>query len=529
MVYWDGSTLVTVTMEPNTPETCSAAGGTAGKADSPKPFELSSYSHLLHSPRVRPAGRSAKVPDSAGSAAAVNGIVVPTIRSAERLRSAVDLAAGLRCQLVVLCTDKFPDRLSSVLAKLQPGMATVVALSSDDGQRRLDLGPGVPQSLVSGCALDISRKRNLGLLIGRACKWTSMLFLDDDIRRINAEKLSSAAALLAGYPVVGLQVKKYPDASVVGHARRLTGHYNEPFISGGSLLVDPQRLHGFFPAVYHEDWLCLINNLRLGEVAIGGSVGQLPYRPFTTPERAKIEEFGDILASGMLWMVHAASKTRAGQPFGQDGVRAATAREYWHAATERRFWESILVQRFILLGNIIERLKLKSALDTDAARLESVIASYERCGQLSSREFVTFVDSWLDGLGAWQARMATIPPADSVHQALTALGFQHAVSPYAPDHQGTRAATAGRRKPACVPSAGQATALNAFTEVARTVVEQPRRWRERLSRSGYSASHDRASRLGGVEHGRGAGRRAQRPLAGGDQAKHEDHPAHGGQ
>ena len=133
MVYRDGSTLVTVTIEADTSETCSAAGGTAGKADSPKPFELSSYSHLLHSPQVPSAGRSAKVPDSAGSAAAVDGIVVPTIRSAERLRSAVDLAARLRCQLVVLYTDQFPDGLSSVLAKLQPGMATVVALSSDDG------------------------------------------------------------------------------------------------------------------------------------------------------------------------------------------------------------------------------------------------------------------------------------------------------------------------------------------------------------------------------------------------------------
>ena len=37
-----------------------------------------------------------------------------------------------------------------------------------------------------------------------------MLFLDDDIRKINVEKLRAAAALLAEYPVVGLQVSKYP-------------------------------------------------------------------------------------------------------------------------------------------------------------------------------------------------------------------------------------------------------------------------------------------------------------------------------
>ena len=182
-------------------------------------------------------------------------------------------------------------------------------------------------------------------------------------------------------------------------------------------------------------------------------------------------------------MVHAASKTGAGQPVDQDGHRAATAREYWNTATNPGFWESILVQRFILLGNIIERLKKKSASDTDAARLESVMASWERCGHLSSREFVTFVESWLSGLGAWQARMAEVPPARSVHQALAALGLQHAVGPNAPGHQETWAAAA-RRKLTRVPSAGQATALNAFTEVARSVFGEPGRWRERFGRSG---------------------------------------------
>ena len=66
--------------------------------------------------------------------------------------------------------------------------------------RLLDLAADLPQSLVSSCALDISRKRNLGLLIGRACGWRRMLFLDDDIRRLNMEKLSSAADLLRKYP-----------------------------------------------------------------------------------------------------------------------------------------------------------------------------------------------------------------------------------------------------------------------------------------------------------------------------------------
>jgi len=421
VVRRDGRALVTATIETGAP-----AAGAAHEGEVPKPFGLSSYSHLLHFPER---------PESAQTSGAVDAIIVPTVRSAQQLSSAVDLASQLRCELIALYTDRLPDGLSSVLAKLKPGSATEVALSSDPERRELDLGPVISQRWPSDCATDISRKRNLGLLIGRACGWTRMLFLDDDIRRINAEKVRPAAALIDRYPVVGLQVKKYPDASVVRHARRLTGHYSQPFISGGSLLVDPQRLRGFFPAVYHEDWLCLIDNLRLGEVAIGGTVGQLRYRPFTTPDRAKLEEFGDILASGLLWLLHAVGKKSA-EP-------SAVSRKYWQPATKALFWDHVLIQRNELLGNTVELLNRSTVHDTDAA-LESVKASWERCVALSSREFVTFVADWLDGLDAWQARLARVPPAGSVKQALADLGLRREVQPE-PDHPRPRAAAARQK------------------------------------------------------------------------------------
>ena len=36
------------------------------------------------------------------------------------------------------------------------------------------------------------------------------------------------------------------------------------------MLLNPQRLNGFFPAAYHEDWLSIIDHIRLGEVAVSG-------------------------------------------------------------------------------------------------------------------------------------------------------------------------------------------------------------------------------------------------------------------
>ena len=90
----------------------------------------------------------------------------------KRLRSAVRLAKQLRCQLIALYTDGFPDKLTQALAELRPGQATALALRSGAGHRLLDVAPLFPKSTVSACASDISRKRNLGLLIGRACGWT---------------------------------------------------------------------------------------------------------------------------------------------------------------------------------------------------------------------------------------------------------------------------------------------------------------------------------------------------------------------
>jgi hypothetical protein len=393
----------------------------SGDRELPKPFRLKSFIHLLRFPEITYAAPGA-------SSRSVDAIIVPTIRSPEQLRSAVRLAAEAQCQLIALYTNEFPAELSSVLEEVRPGMATALTVGSGIVHRLLDLAADLPQTVVSSCALDISRKRNLGLLIGRACGWTRMLFLDDDIRKVSAEKLSSAAKLLDEYPVVGLQVTKYPDASVVGHAFRLTGHGQRPFISGGSLLVNPQRLNGFFPAVYHEDWLSLINHLKHGEVAVGGTVGQLPYKPFTTPERARFEEFGDTLAAGLLEVVDGHHGRGNSEPAGSADIVTAAEHDYWHEATKIRFWQEILNRRGALLDNIAERLKILRPLDLTP--LESVRAAQRRHGELKPEEFVSFTKEWVDALAEWRTWLSHLPHADSVKKALADLGVLHAVSIY---------------------------------------------------------------------------------------------------
>jgi len=408
----------------------------------PDPFQIQSHDDLLQFPYVPVSAIDTPSGKRATTEPLVDAIVVPTIRMAERLRSAVQFAADTRCHLIAVYTDSPPPGLSDVLAGLLPGQVTLLTVRTGAKDRLLDLGTSLPQSRVSAAALDIGRKRNLGLLIGRVCGWTRLLFLDDDIRRLNVAKLSSAAALLDDYPVVGLQVKKYPDASVVGHARRLAGRRQEPFVSGGALLVNPQLVNGYFAPVYHEDWLCIINHLRNGEVAVGGSVGQLPYLPFTTSERAEFEEFGDILLSGLLGLVHARSKKSIA-----DKSHPMTEGDYWREVTDPRFWQQVLEQRAVLLADITARLTERNF--DGPSPLPSLAGASQRLSELTPTDFVSFTERWLASLAEWRDRLSALSQVDvidkaqAIEKALGELGVTHVVrthdaSPRQPPMRGFR-------------------------------------------------------------------------------------------
>ncbi len=415
---------------------------TQSDRESPEPFGIQSYEDLLQFPDIPASTIDTPSGTRPITEPLVDAIVVPTIRSAERLRPALQFAEAAGCHLIAVYTDGPPAGLPAALAGLRPSRVTLLTVRTGTKDPLLDLGASLPQSPVSPAALDISRKRNLGLLIGRVCGWTRMLFLDDDIRKLNVPKLCSAAALLDDYPVVGLQVKKYPDASVVGHARRLTGRRQEPFVSGGSLLVNPQRLDGYFAPVYHEDWLCVINHLRRREVAIGGSVAQLPYLPFSASKRAEHEEFGDILLSGLLWLVHA--RTRKGAA---DKAHLMTETEYWREATNPRFWKQILDQRAALLEDIARRLTGKNF--DGPSPLPSLAAAKQRLADLSPADFVSFTEGWLASLVAWRGRLpspsrSVLPDTTRViEKAIAKLGLVHVVRSHEPSSHRAPAGSTG--------------------------------------------------------------------------------------
>jgi hypothetical protein len=398
--------------------------------DLPGPFEIQSHDNLLQFPDIPESTIDTPSGNRAITEPLVDAIVVPTIRTGEHLHSAVKLAAHARCHLIAVYTNSLPADIPTILYRFPSARVTLLTVREGTRNRLLDLGVSLPQSRMSPAALDISRKRNLGALMGRVCGWTRMLFLDDDIRKLNVAKLCSAAALLDHYPVVGLQVNKFPDASVVGHARRLTGRRQEPFVSGGSLLVNPQLLKGYFAAIYHEDWLSVIDHLRVGEVAIGGSVGQWPYRPFTTPERAMHEEFGDILLAGLLWVVHSQVKKNAYT------ARYVEDSEYWRMATDPHFWKRIIDQRAALLQDITARLTEISPVDPQP--FSSVTAAQQRLSELEPADFVFFMEAWLTSIAEWRRWLSLLPRVSlpdktrAIEKAVAKLGLADVVRAHEP-------------------------------------------------------------------------------------------------
>jgi hypothetical protein len=82
---------------------------------------------------------------------------------------------------------------------------------------------------------DTSAKRNLGLVLSHMIGWGRIVFLDDDILVGDPGHLRQAAGLLDTHNAVGLSVVGYPDNSVVCHAYRAVGGFQQSFIGGGAL------------------------------------------------------------------------------------------------------------------------------------------------------------------------------------------------------------------------------------------------------------------------------------------------------
>ena len=333
--------------------------------------------------------------------ARLNGIVVPAARPARNLVPALRLGAALDVPVVVMCSRYTrPRDVTTVVADVPGARCTVVDLTR--GSR----GVRLPRFATSGFAAafvgahgDLSIKRNLGLLIGRAAGWRTLLFLDDDIHGLRPASARRAVGALQHFAAVGMPARRFPDNSVVCHARRfLPGGRQGVFVSGSALAVRVDRADSFFPEIYNEDWLFLAPHLDRRDVAADGPVQQLPYAPFEMPDRATAEEFGDVLGEGLIGHLHHGSLSRP---------------------PSVRYWADFLGQRARFIAEAAAGCAAQTAENAEArAALRALGRAENARAKIRPEILAEYVASWLHDLRRWRDFLTGVPRLGTLEAAI---------------------------------------------------------------------------------------------------------------
>jgi hypothetical protein len=344
------------------------------------------------------------------SSGALDAIIVPASRPAEHLDHAVTLAEAARCRLVVLCSRQArSDEVSQLLASRSLTEAVAIDLPSGYVHRWLEFATSRPQKigkLPEACAArdsDLSIKRNIGLILARMLGWDRVFFMDDDIRNVGVDDLRRTVSMLgAEYYSAGMRVTDFPDNSVVCHAHRATGKFQDVLVSGSVLAVECGAPIGFFPDVYNEDWLFFYDDAAEHRLGCSGlKATQLRYDPFDDPQRAARQEFGDVLAEGLYALLHRGQTTKY------------ATQDYWinFLDARRGFLDAIIARADHAEGGVRQKM------------LNSVLAARECSAQIQPEYCEHYVRLWRKDLERWGQTLKEIPRIPSIAKALSELGL----------------------------------------------------------------------------------------------------------
>jgi hypothetical protein len=336
----------------------------------------------------------------------VDAIIVPTTRHPAYLTEVAFLAKALDCPLVTLHSG--PRSTAEM---------TTTRIATRQFPEDLDLiAINVPQDLRMprwntwelvteyGFArpTDLSTKRNLGLMLGHLLGWKRILFLDDDLTGLNPNDIWDASGLLGSNNAVGLQVDGYRDNSVVCHAYRQAGGRQRSFVGGGALAIEMNRSSSFFPDIYNDDWFFLLDgDKRLQPTAVAGRVYQYPYDPFRNPNRARDEEFGDVLAEGVFWLL--------------DQDLSLTDADRGH-------WERFLITRRQFIDDVVTMVRDDHLSPYEQRRrIAALDGSLDRLDRITPDLCARYLDAWRSDLRRW-ARLRNSQPTGIPRSAMmTAL------------------------------------------------------------------------------------------------------------
>jgi pimeloyl-ACP methyl ester carboxylesterase len=327
----------------------------------------------------------------------VDTIVLSSARPPYYHRPAIRLAKESRTDLVVLASHAL-DVDTVAADMLSAGVNGYVVYMPKDYQVPFTATfSTLKHPRTVGRKSNLSTKRNVGLIYGHITG-QNLFFLDDDIRGLSAQRLGQLGAHLDRYAIAGFSASDYPDNSVVCHANRLAGNEQTNFISGSSLGVNATTVQSFFPNIYNEDWLFCNDAIRGHDIVLMGGVQQLSYNPFT-PKRAVSEEFGDVLAEGLNYLLTVGATYSMG---------------------DEDFWRYFLWRRHTFIVGIARRLTALTGDNSNPAiqALTALDASRRTLATFVPDDFISYIQAWRDDTDRWNNLLATLPRDFSTQNAM---------------------------------------------------------------------------------------------------------------
>jgi hypothetical protein len=350
------------------------------------------HSHAALLTQYRPGGRL------------LDAIIVSTCRSADSLGPTFKLGATLGVPVAALCSGE--ARLEGVLAVAGRYGTDVIVLDFAGMKElpfiRLETATASVGRQV-GSHGDLGVKRTTGLILGRLAGWRSVLFLDDDIDDLDPAMVIKAVGGLDHHTAVGMPALWFPDNSAVCHAYRLGVGEHEVFVSGSAVAVDLHSADSFFPNIYNEDWLFLVPHLDRRKVTSFGHVRQKEYAPFADPRRLEMQEFGDVLAEGLVSYLHSMQ------------LRNGPYIDYWEAFLERR-------AELILLA----RRGCATLAEEDAGARAALVAldvAENARSKISAVQLADYVELWIGDLARWRRFLVGVPRLGDLRESILWLNI----------------------------------------------------------------------------------------------------------
>jgi hypothetical protein len=174
----------------------------------------------------------------------------------------------------------------------------------------------------------------------------------------------------------------------------------------------------FFPNQYNEDWFFFSPRVAERDLGLVGTATQAPYDPYADPNRAREEEFGDLVAEGLFTLFEQ-------QPAEMNYFRRLDAADeaYWARFMEAR-------REMLILTALSLEVAVEYAHNADrcAAALRSLDAAEQQLSRLSPSTCADYVDAWAADLRDWQQATQRLPIVGRTADVLAALGLENRCS-----------------------------------------------------------------------------------------------------